>query len=136
MIAERHERHGNHQNCGLQGNEAKAAFVVQIERSHAMFWEEHGNNVGFSMFRNLRLVNALLSRSTARDMCLCQTHANFISLTNVLLPPYNRQRSVENADCRFVEGCMLNQCACKDGTKLKEALQGKQESGDEVEVSR
>ena len=32
---------------------------------------------------------------------------------------------------------MLNQCAtCKDGTKLKEALQGKQESGDEVEVSR
>ena len=32
---------------------------------------------------------------------------------------------------------MLNQCAtCKDGTKLKEALQGKQESGDEVEMSR
>ena len=32
---------------------------------------------------------------------------------------------------------MLNQCATyKDGTKLKEALQGKQESGDEVEVSR
>ena len=32
---------------------------------------------------------------------------------------------------------MLNQCAtCKDSTKLKEALQGKQESGDEVEVSR
>ena len=23
----------NHQNCGLQGNEAKVAFVVQIERS-------------------------------------------------------------------------------------------------------
>ena len=66
----------------------------------------------------------------ARDMCLCQTHANFISLTNALLPTYNRQWSVENADCRFEEGCMLNQCAtCKDGTKLKEALQGKQESG-------
>ena len=32
---------------------------------------------------------------------------------------------------------MLNQCATwKDSTKLKEALQGKQESGDEVEVSR
>ena len=32
---------------------------------------------------------------------------------------------------------MLNQCAtCKDSTKLKESLQGKQESGDEVEVSR
>ena len=102
-----------------------------------MFWEEHGSNVGFSTFCNLRLVNALLSRSTARDMCLCQTHANFISLTNALLPTYNRQWSVENADCRFEEGCMLNQCAtCKEGTKLKEALQGKQESGDEVEVSR
>ena len=32
---------------------------------------------------------------------------------------------------------MLNQCAtCKYGTKLKEALPGKQESGDKVEVSR
>ena len=32
---------------------------------------------------------------------------------------------------------MLNQCAtCKDGPMLKGALQGKQESGDEVEVSR
>ena len=63
-------------------------------------------------------------------MCLCQTHENFISLTNALLPPYNRQWSVENADCRFEEGCLLNQCATsKDSTKLKEALQGKQESG-------
>ena len=70
-------------------------------------------------------------------LCHCQTHANFISLTNALLPTYNRQWSVENADCQFEEGCLLNQCAtCKDGTKLKEALQGKQESGDEVEVSR
>ena len=70
-------------------------------------------------------------------MCLCQTHANFISLTNALLPPYNRQWSVENAVCLFEEGCNLNQCeTCKDDTKLKEALQGKQESGDEVGVSR
>ena len=35
------------------------------------------------------------------------------------------------------DACSINQCAtCKDSTKLKEALQGKQESGDEVEVSR
>ena len=99
-----------------------------------MFWEEHGNNVGFSMFCNLRLVNLLLSRST--DMtCVCVRH--IISLTNALQPPYNRQWIVENAVCRFEEGCKLNQVAtCKDGTKLKEALQGKQEYGDEVEVSR
>ena len=79
----------------------------------------------------------LISLSTAHDMCLCQTHANFISLTNALLQPYNRQWSVENAVCRFEEGCNLNQCeTCKDDTKLKEALQGKQESGDKIEVSR
>ena len=67
--------------------------------------------------------------------CVCVRH--IISLTNALLPPYNRQWIVENAVCRFEEGCTLNQVAtCKDGTKLKEALQGKQESGDEVEVSR
>ena len=34
------------------------------------------------------------------------------------------------------DACSINQCAtCKDSTKLKEAQQGKQESGDEVEVS-
>ena len=79
------------------------------------------------------------SAAVRRVTCVCVRHiyANFISLTNALLPPYNRQWTVENADCRFEEGCMLNQCAtCKDSTKLKEALQGKQESGDEVEVSR
>ena len=71
---------------------------------------------GFSTFCNLRPV----SRSTPHYMCLCQTHENFISLTNALLPPYNRQWIVENVVCRFEEGCMLNQCAtCKDGTQLK-----------------
>ena len=123
--------------AGFKEMKQKWHLLYKLRDVYAMFWEEHGNNVGFSTFCNIRLVNALLSRSTARDMCLCQTHANFISLTNALLPTYNRQWSVENADCRFEEGCMLNQCAtCKDGTKLKEALQGKQESGDEVEVSR
>ena len=123
--------------AGFKEMKQKWHLLYKLREVYAMFWEEHGNNVGFSTFCNIRLVNALLSRSTARDMCLCQTHANFISLTNALLPTYNRQWSVENADCRFEEGCMLNQCAtCKDGTKLKEALQGKQESGDEVEVSR
>ena len=93
------------------------------------FCEEHGNNVGFSTFCNLRPVNVLLSRSTPHDdMSSCQTHENFISLTKALLPPYNWQWIVENSVCRFEEGCMLNQCAtCKDG---------KQDSGDEVEVSR
>ena len=88
------------------------------------FCEEHGNNVGFSTFCNLSPVNVLLSRSTPHDdMCSCQTHENFISLTKALLPPYNRQWIVENLVCRFEEGCMLNQCAtCKDGTQLKEAL--------------
>ena len=90
------------------------------------FCEEHGNNVGFSTFCNLCHcpVNVLLSRSMPHDdMCSCQTHENFISLTKALLPPYNRQWIVENAVCRFEEGSMLNQCAtCKDGTKLKEAL--------------
>ena len=39
--------------------------------------------------------------------------------------------------CQFVEGCMLSRCTtCKDGTKLKEAIQGQQESDDEVEVFR
>ena len=72
------------------------------------FCEAHGNNVGFSTFCNLCPVNVL---------------ENFISLTKALLPQYNRQWIVENAVCRFEEGCMLNQCAsCKDGTKLKEAL--------------
>ncbi len=99
------------------------------KKSMPCFCEEHGNNVGFSTFCNLRPVNVLLSRSTPHDdMCSCQTHENFISLTNALLPPYNRQWIVENSVCRFEEGCMLNQCAtCKDG---------KQDSGDEVEVSR
>ena len=70
------------------------------------FCEEHGNNVGFC---DLRPVNVLLSRSTPHDdMCSCQTHEDFISLTNALLPPYNRQWIVENAVCRFEEGCMLN----------------------------
>ena len=68
-------------------------------------------------------------------MCLCQTHENFISLVNALFPPYNQQWIVENAVCQFVEGCMLSRCTtCKDGTQLKEAIQGKQESDDEVEV--
>ena len=123
--------------AGFKEMKQKWHLLYKLREVYAMFWEELGNNIGFSTFCNIRLVNALLSRSTARDMCLCQTHANFISLTNALLPTYNRQWSGENAYCRFEEGCMLNQCAtCKDGTKLKEALQGKQESGDEVEVSR
>ena len=123
--------------AGFKEMKQKWHLLYKLREVYAMFWEEHGNNVGFSTFCNIRLVNVLLSRRTARDMCLCQTHANFISLTNALLPTYNRQWSVENADCRFEEGCMLNQCAtCKDGTQLKEALQGKQVSGDEVEVSR
>ena len=76
---------------------------------------EHGKNIGFSTS-----CHVLLSRSTPLDTCLCQTHENFISLTNALLPLYNRQWSVENAVCRFEE---LNQCVtCKDGTKFKEAL--------------
>ena len=41
----------------------------EVYAVYAMFWEEHGNNVGFSTFCNLCLVNVLLSRSTARDMC-------------------------------------------------------------------
>ena len=62
------------------------------------------------------------SAAVRRMTCLCQTHENFISLTNTLLPPYNRQWIVENAVCRFEEGCMLKQCAaCKDD---------KQDSGD------
>ena len=66
--------------------------------------EEHGNNVSFSTFCNLRPVNVLLSRSTPHDdMCSCQTHENFISLTKPLLPPYNRQWIVENSVCRFEE---------------------------------
>ena len=36
---------------------------------------------------------------------------------------------------QFDEGCMLSHyTTCKDGTKLKEAIQGKQESDDEVEM--
>ena len=137
---EAHGRHGNHQNCGLQGNEAKAAFVVQVERSlcHVLgrTWQQ-------CWFQHVLQPTSSQCAShpqytTWHMTCVCvKTRENFISLTNALLPTYNRQWSVENADCRFEEGCMLNQCAtCKDGTKLKEALQGKQESGDEVEVSR
>ena len=124
--------------AGFKEMKRKRHLLYKLREVYAMFWEEHGNNVGFSTFCNLRPVNVLLSRSMAHDMCLCQTHANFISLTNALLPPYNRQWIVENAVCRFGEGCKLNQCeTCKDGTKLKEArLQRKEESGDEVEVSR
>ena len=74
------------------------------------FCEEHGNNIGFSTFCNLHPVNVLLSRSTPHDdMCSCQTHENFISLTKALLPPYNQQWIVENAVCQFEEGSMLNQ---------------------------
>ena len=70
--------------AGFKEMKQKWHLLYKLREVYAMFWEEHGNNVGFSMFCNIRLVNALLSRSTARDMCLCQTHANFISLTNAL----------------------------------------------------
>ena len=60
--------------------QAKAVFDVQVERSICH---------GFSTFCNLRPVNVLLSRSTPHDMCLCQTHENFIRLANALLPSYS-----------------------------------------------
>ena len=89
-----------------------------------MFCEEHSTIVGFSTFCNQHPVNVLLSRSTPHDMCLCQTHENFISLANTLLLPYNLQWIVENAVCQFDEGCMLSGCTtCKDGTKLNDAIQ-------------
>ena len=90
---------------GFKEMKQKRHLLYKLREVYAMFWED----VGFSTFCNLRPANVLLSRSTARDMCLCQTHyANFTSLTNALLPPYNRRWSVENADCRFEEGCMLS----------------------------
>ena len=89
------------------------------------FCEEHGNNVGFSTFCNL--TQSMCFSAAVRRMMTCvhvrHMYENLISLTKALLPPYNRQWIVENAVCRFEEGCMLNQYAtCKDGTKLKEAL--------------
>ena len=94
--------------AGFKEMKQKRHLLYKLREVYALFWEEHGNNVGFSTLCNLRLVNVLLSRSTAHDMCLCQTHANFISLTTALLLSYNRQWSVENAVCRFEEGCMLS----------------------------
>ena len=72
-------------------------------------------------------VQSMCFSAAVRHMMTCvhvrHMYENFISLTKALLPPYNRQWIVENAVCRFEEGCMLNQCAtCKGGTKLKEAL--------------
>ena len=92
-----------------------------------MVCEGHGTIVGFSTFYNLHPGNVLVSHSTPHDMCLSQTHENFIRLANALLPPYNQQWIVENAVCQFDERCMLSRCTtCKDGNKLKEAIQGKQ----------
>ena len=75
--------------------------MYKLREVYAMFCEEHGTIVGFSTFCNLRPVNVLLSRSTPHDMCLCQTHEKFISLTNALLPAYNQQWIVENAVCQW-----------------------------------
>ena len=110
--------------------------MYKLREVYTMFCEEHGTIVGFSTFCNLHPVNVFVSHSTPHDMCLCQTHENFISLANALLPPpYNQQWIDENAVCQFDEGCMLSHCTtCKDGTKLKEAIQGKQKSDHEVEM--
>ena len=59
--------------AGFKEMKQKRHLLYKLREVYAKFWEEHGNNVGFSTFCNLRPVNVLLSRSTAHDMCLCQT---------------------------------------------------------------
>ena len=93
--------------------------MYKLGEVYAMFCEEHGTIVGFSTFCNLRPVNVLLSRSTSHDMCLCQTHENFISLAKALLPSYNQQWIVENAVCQFDEHVLSPSCEKKILLRIK-----------------
>ena len=110
--------------------------VHLLYKLHDMYVVEHGNEFGISTFCTLRPANVLLSRYTPHETCLCQTHENFISLANALLPQYNQQWIKQNAVCQLTKTCMLNEFeACKNGIKLKAALQKVTASDDEVEVS-
>ena len=59
--------------AGFKEMTKKRHLLYKLREVNAMFWEEHGNNVGFSTFCNLRLFNVLLSHSTARDMFVSDT---------------------------------------------------------------
>ena len=63
---------------GFKEMKRKRHLLYKLREVYAMFWEEHGNNVGFSTFCNLRLVNALLSRTTPHDMCLCEMRISLV----------------------------------------------------------
>ena len=73
-------------NAGMKEIKQKRHLMFKLREVYVMSYEEYDTKIGFNTFCNLRTAAVHNSRSTPHYTYLRQTHENFISLVNALLP--------------------------------------------------
>jgi hypothetical protein len=57
----------------------KKFLMTTLKETYALFKEEHGCLLSFSLFASLRPENVLRFGKTPHNVCLCRIHENFIA---------------------------------------------------------
>lgn len=119
---------------GVKTKTPKRHLYYKVQTIHAMYCEENDISVSFSKFASLRPVDVQLLRDIPLDVCLCETHENFIAIIDCLFPndPYNRTWIENHAICTSAtEQCYLSTCSnCSSRDNIHNMLQSVENRSD------